>query len=140
MIDISDTLRYDEWRGDIMTATNINIYPGGELEARAQSVLADLGLDVPTAVAMFLTQVVDSGTFPFDIDEVKPAQKKRPVSELCGCFKRKIWMTDDFDAPLEEMREQTEPVKKRPKRGGWEGKIWMADDFDAPMEEFAEYM
>jgi addiction module RelB/DinJ family antitoxin len=123
-----------------MTATNINIYPGGELEARAQSVLADLGLDVPTAVNMFLSQVVDRGTLPFDTDEVKPVRKKRPVSELRGRFKGKIWMTDDFDAPLEEMREQIEPVKKRPKLGGWEGKIWMADDFDAPMEEFKEYM
>jgi addiction module RelB/DinJ family antitoxin len=91
-----------------MTATNINIYPGGELEARAQSVLADLGLDVPTAVAIFLTQVVNTGTLPFDPDEEKPARKKRPVSELYGCFKGKIWMADDFDAPLEEMREYME--------------------------------
>jgi hypothetical protein len=42
-----------------MTATNINIGFGGELEARAQSVLADLGLDVPTAFNIFLTHVVE---------------------------------------------------------------------------------
>ena len=28
----------------------------------------------------------------------------------------------------------TEPVKKRPKRDGWEGKSWTADDFDTPMD------
>ena len=91
-----------------MTATNINICPGGELEAEAQSILADLGLDVPTAINLFLTQVVDKKALPFDVNEVKAAQKKRPFSELYGCFKGKIWMADDFDAPLEEMREYME--------------------------------
>ena len=91
-----------------MTATNINICTDGELEARAQSVLANLGLDMPTAINMFLTQVVDRKTLPFEMDEVKPARKKIPLSELRGCFKGKIWMADDFDAPLEEMREYME--------------------------------
>ena len=121
-----------------MTATNINICADGGLEARAQSVLANVGLDVPTAFNIFLKQVVDRGTFPFEVSETKATQKKRPRSEIFDCME--IWTADDFDEPLEEMREQAEPVKKRPKRGGWEGKIWMADDFDAPMEEFAEYM
>ena len=41
---------------------------------------------------------------------VKPeaANEKRPFSEMCGIFKGKIWMADDFDAPLEEMREYME--------------------------------
>jgi len=123
-----------------MSVTNVNICVGGELEARAQSVLAGFGLDVPTAVNLFLSQVVDKETLPFEMDEAKPVQKKIPRSELCGCLKGKVWMADDFDVPLEEMREQMESVRKCPKRDGWEGKIWMADDFDAPMEEFAEYM
>ena len=89
-----------------MAATNVNICVGGELEARAQSVLANLGLDVPTAVNIFLTQVADRGTFPFDIDETKALQKKRPRSEILDCMK--IWMADDFDEPLEEMREYME--------------------------------
>jgi len=91
-----------------MTATNINICLGGELEAKAQSVLVDLGLDVPTAINMFLTQVVDRGTLPFEMDEANLVRKKIPRSEIRGCFKGKIWMADDFDAPLEEMREYME--------------------------------
>ena len=91
-----------------MTATNINICIGGELEARAQSVLANLGLDMPTAINMFLTQVVDKETLPFEPSETKFVRKKIPLSELRGCFKGKIWMADDFDAPLEEMREYME--------------------------------
>ena len=33
---------------------------------------------------------------------------KRPRSELRGILKGKVWMADDFDAPLEEMREYME--------------------------------
>jgi len=63
-----------------MTATNVNICIGGELEAKAQSVLADLGLDVPTAVNMFLTQVVDRGALPFEQNEAQTIPKKRECS------------------------------------------------------------
>ena len=31
--------------------------------------------------------------------------KKRPLSELRGFMKGKVWMADDFNAPLEEMKE-----------------------------------
>ena len=34
--------------------------------------------------------------------EVKPT--KRPFSELIGILEGKVWMSDDFDAPLEEMK------------------------------------
>jgi hypothetical protein len=33
------------------------------------------------------------------------APAKRPVSDLLGCMKGEIWMSDDFDEPLEEVRE-----------------------------------
>ena len=35
-------------------------------------------------------------------------QTKRPFSELRGILKGKVWMADDFDAPLEEMKEYME--------------------------------
>jgi len=93
-----------------MTATNINICVGGELEARAQSVLANFGLDVPTAFNMFLTQVVDRGTLSFEIDEPLELQPEKPTKLPFGrgCMKGKMWMADDFDAPLEDFREYME--------------------------------
>jgi len=33
---------------------------------------------------------------------------KRPISELRGFLKGKVWMADDFNAPLEELREYME--------------------------------
>ena len=34
--------------------------------------------------------------------------KKRPLSELRGLLKDKVWMSDDFNEPLEEMKEYME--------------------------------
>jgi len=33
---------------------------------------------------------------------------KRPFSELRGLLKGRVWMADDFNAPLEELREYME--------------------------------
>lgn len=33
------------------------------------------------------------------------AVTKRPRRSMRGCLKGKVWMADDFDAPLEEMAE-----------------------------------
>ena len=35
----------------------------------------------------------------------KKELKKRPFSELRGLLKDKVWMSDDFNEPLEEMKE-----------------------------------
>ncbi len=40
------------------------------------------------------------------LEPVKPAKKSR--AELSGFLKGKVWMSDDFDEPLEEMREYME--------------------------------
>ena len=34
--------------------------------------------------------------------------KKRPLSELRGFLKGKVWMADDFNAPLDELKEYME--------------------------------
>lgn len=34
--------------------------------------------------------------------------KKRPCSEFIGLYEGKVWMADDFDAPLEEFKEYME--------------------------------
>ena len=34
--------------------------------------------------------------------------KKRPRSEIIGALKGKIWMADDFNAPIDELKEYME--------------------------------
>ena len=95
-----------------MSATYINICTDSELEAQAQSVLTGLGLDMTAAINGFLTQVVREKSVPFAIpietDKPRNANGKRPRSDFLGCMEGKIWMSDDFDAPLEEMQEYME--------------------------------
>jgi len=66
-------------------------------------------------------------------------ENREPKQRQFGCMKGEIWMSDDFDAPM-ELGQTIRPVKKTLTPGCMKGKIWMADDFDAPMEEFKEYM
>ncbi|MCL2222453.1 MAG: DUF2281 domain-containing protein [Oscillospiraceae bacterium] len=40
-----------------------------------------------------------------DENEITMSPKKRPFSDLFGEWSGKIWMSDDFDEPLEEMRD-----------------------------------
>jgi len=82
-----------------MATTNINIRTDSELKARAQSVLADLGLDMSTAINVFLNQIIYKQAIPFEIS--KPANKKAKL----GGWEGKIKMSDDFNAPMEEFEE-----------------------------------
>jgi addiction module RelB/DinJ family antitoxin len=86
-----------------MSEINVNVRTDSELEAKAQVIFDDLGLDMSTAFNIFLKQVVHEESISFEIDKLKIANKKRPRSELRGCMD--VWMSDDFDAPLEEMQE-----------------------------------
>ncbi|MCL1862319.1 MAG: DUF2281 domain-containing protein [Defluviitaleaceae bacterium] len=40
--------------------------------------------------------------------EMTDHAKKRPRSEIIGCLKGKVWMADDFNRPLEELKEYME--------------------------------
>ena len=42
------------------------------------------------------------------LESKKKELPKTPRSELNGKWKGKIWMSDDFNAPLEEMKEYME--------------------------------
>ena len=117
-----------------MTATNINISIDSELEAQAKDVLSSLGLDITEAVSIFLRQTIRQRSISF----VVPSEPEKKGLQF-GCMKDEIWMSDDFDAPMES-RENTEPVNRAFQIGCMKGEIWMSDDFDAPMEEFEEYM
>ena len=82
----------------------------------------------------------------FDVPQLVPAKpSKLPFGR--GCMKGKMWMADDFDAPLEDFKEYVETLPENvPKMsreemfGCMQGQFEMADDFDAPLDDFKEYM
>ncbi len=82
-----------------MSMTNINICTDSELTAEAQSVLSDLGLDMTTAINVYLNQIVYCQGIPFEI--TKPRQKQAKL----GGWEGKIALSEDFNEPMEEFNE-----------------------------------
>lgn len=71
-----------------------------------------LGLNMSSAVTLFVCQTVMRGGIPFDMTT----------------------LSQQVAAPAKTAS------KERLTFGGWKGKIKMADGFDAPLDDFAEYM
>ena len=83
-----------------MSATNINVRVDNEIKKEAQNVFSSLGLDMSTAINIFLRQAVRLRSIPFALSADPPKKIPKP-----GCMKGKIWIADDFDAPLEDFKE-----------------------------------
>ena len=83
-----------------MASANINIRTDAEVKKAAQELFARLGMDMTTAVNIFLRQAISKNTLPLEITPVPGGN----VPKLGG-WEGKIWMSDDFDAPLEDFRE-----------------------------------
>ena len=86
-----------------MSTTTINIRTDSYVKAQAQDVLSALGLDLTTAVNLFLRQVICKQSVSFDIS-VEPLRKKAKL----GGWEGKIRIPDDFNTPLEDFREYME--------------------------------
>jgi len=82
-----------------MAATNINIRTDSELKAKAQSVLADLGLDMSTAINVYLNQIIYKQAIPFELK--KPDVKTAKL----GGWEGKIKMSADFNESMNEFDE-----------------------------------
>jgi len=81
--------------------TNINIRVDGNVKNKAQEVFAALGMDITTAVNIFLRQAIRKNGIPFELVTETPRKKTRQF----GRMKDKIRMADDWNAPLEDFKE-----------------------------------
>lgn len=82
-----------------MPSANINVRTDAELKANAQNILSRLGMDMSTAINIYLVQIVEKGGIPLDLT----VKKQRPPQ--FGGWEGKVWISDDFDAPMEEFKE-----------------------------------
>ena len=88
-----------------MATTNINIRTDSELKGKVQAVLSDLGLDMSTAINIYLRQIAYKEEIPFSIDKAPSHSPEIERKALRGSMRGKIWMSDDFDAPLDDMQD-----------------------------------
>jgi len=84
-------------------SANINIRVDSDVKNKAQDIFAALGLDMTTAVNAFLRQAIRRNGIPFELVTDQPVARRK-VPQL-GCMKGKIWMSDDFNEPLEDFKE-----------------------------------
>ena len=67
-----------------------------------------IGVSPSNALSMFIKGVINYNGIPFSA--VAQSKKSHEVSKesMLGCMKGKIWMSDDFDEPLEDFKEYME--------------------------------
>ena len=86
-----------------MAISNIDIHVDNEVKEQAQLIFASLGLDMATAVNIFLRQSICQRGLPFAV-AVPPESPGQKTPKLGG-WEGRIWMSDDFDAPLEDFKD-----------------------------------
>ena len=65
-----------------MATTNINVRVDANLKQSAESLFADLGLNMSTAITMFLKSAVNHDGIPFEVKRISPnAETKSALSE-----------------------------------------------------------
>ena len=85
---------------------NINIRVDSDVKNKAQDVFSALGLDMTSAINIFLRQAIRKNGIPFELmAEKKPTARHTPPQ--LGCMKGKIREAEDHDwfAPLEDFKE-----------------------------------
>jgi len=93
---------------------NIQIQLDDDVKAAADSFFGSRGLNTETVVKEFISTVIATKVIPFELvkkeqlsdNELEEIGQRRRAA--LGCMKGQIWISDDFDEPLEEMREYME--------------------------------
>ena len=82
---------------------SINVRVDGDVKNQAQEVFSSLGMDMSTAVNIFLRQAVRKKGIPFELVTDTPRRKTPKL----GCLKGQIHESDDHDwfEPLEDFAE-----------------------------------
>ena len=66
---------------NISNTTNLNVRVDANLKQESDKLFKDLGLNMSTAINMFLTKCVKTSSIPFKIEEPKPSAKLKKALE-----------------------------------------------------------
>jgi len=88
-----------------MATTDVSVKLDNDLKERAQYIFETLGLDISTAINMLLRKLVYQQETP--LSEPVKKTRVRPPFEY-DCMYEKMWIADDFDAPLDDFKEYME--------------------------------
>ena len=83
-----------------MTTANINVRTDAALKAQAQQIFESIGLDLSTAINLFLKQTVKANNLPFIVGTSNTNR-----TSYYGVWKGKYSLPEDFDEPLDDFKE-----------------------------------
>lgn len=94
-----------------MANSNINIRIDSEVKAEAQALFSKLGMDLSTAVNIFIRQAIDFGGIPFTIQQRRyNAETEAAIQEgkdiIAGKIPAKRYSS--FDEFLKDLDEETD--------------------------------
>jgi DNA-damage-inducible protein J len=90
-----------------MPMTNINIRADSDIKSKAQEIFSSLGLDMSTAINLFLRQTVRQNDIPFVLSTAAKSNKN-PRDAMFGCLRGEYKIAEDFNAPLDDFKEYME--------------------------------
>lgn len=74
-----------------MNTTNLNIRVDSTLKKEADMLFKNLGLNMSTAINMFLIKSVNTSSIPFEVSEPRPSRKlKKALKEADNIMNGKI--------------------------------------------------
>lgn len=92
-----------------MATTNINVRVDSELKQSAEALFSDLGLNMSSAITMFLKSAVSHDGIPFEVKRLTPnAETKAALAEYeemkknPGSYKRYRSFDDMIDEVLDD--------------------------------------
>ena len=88
-----------------MASANINVRTDATLKAQAQQIFESIGLDLSTAVNLFLKQTVKANNLPFVLGVSNIQIENTTRTSQYGVWKGKYTLPEDFDAPLDDFKE-----------------------------------
>jgi DNA-damage-inducible protein J len=71
-----------------MATTNINVRVDSDLKQSAEALFADLGLNMSTAITMFLRSAVSHNGIPFEVKRVNPNAETLAALAECNEMKK----------------------------------------------------
>ena len=89
-----------------MATTNINVRVDSELKSQAEVLFSDLGMNMSTAIIMFLKSAVNHDGLPFEVKRFAPnADTRAALSEYAEMKKNPASYKryDSFDDALNEV-------------------------------------
>jgi len=91
-----------------MELATVNVRMDKDTKKEADELFAEMGINMSTAINIFVRQSVRQKKIPFEIfvDKTIISEKNNRRAAF-GCLKGKIRVPDDFNEPLEDFGEYT---------------------------------